>query len=143
MPSIRVIALAVIRHPDTGALFVDETVDPLTGLLFHRPAGGGVEFGERAADALVRELDEEYGLAVVVGQRLGVLENHFTFAGRAGHEIALVFEVTLADAADDAPDRRPCRDQPHVTGVWRSSSEDAVPLYPEGLSRLVDGLGTH
>lgn len=136
MPHVRALALAVIRRPGTGELFVDETVEPGTGRTFHRPAGGGIEFGETAQRTLERELDEEYGLRVTVGRRLGVLENLFTYAGRPGHEIALVHEAWLTDPADYAQDRRPCLDQPHVTGVWRSPDERTVPLYPDGLVDL-------
>lgn len=137
--SVRAIAIAVVRRPWTGALFVDEVTEPTTGRVFHRPAGGGIEFGEPASATIVRELDEEYGLAVVVGRRLGVLENVFTYDGRPGHEIVLVHEAALADPAGYRLDRRPCRDAVHVTGVWRSPTETEIPLYPDGLEALMQG----
>ncbi len=93
MPDVRAIALAVIRRPDTGEIAVDEVVKPGTGRTFHRPAGGGIEFGERASDTLVCRFREEYGLEFTVGRRDGVLENHFTHADDVGHEIVLVFEA--------------------------------------------------
>jgi len=138
VPRVRALALAVIRRPGTGQLFVDEMVEPGTGQVFHRPAGGGIEFGERAAQTLERELLEEYALAITVGRQLGVLESHFTYAGRAGHEIVLVHEARLTDPADYEPERRPCLDQPHVCGVWRSPQETAIPLYPAGLAGLLE-----
>lgn len=128
----------MIRHPETGQLFVDEIVESGTSRTFHRPAGGGIEFGEPASQTLVRELEEEYELAIVVGRQIGALENHFTYAGRVGHEIALVFEATLSHPADYEQGRRPCLDQPHITGVWRSTTEDAIPLYPSGLADLLE-----
>lgn len=144
MPSVRAIALAVIRRPETGQLFVDEVVEPGTGRMFHRPAGGGIEFGEKASRTLEREFLEEYGLAITVGRQLGALENHFTYAGQAGHEIVLVFDAQLAHPADYEPDRRTCLDQPNVTGVWRSPSEDAIPLYPDDLAGLLEAdIATH
>ena len=85
MPSPRVCALAVIRHAHTGALFVNEFVDPADGVTFHRPCGGGVDWGETAADAVVREFGEEFGLAIEVGRRIAVIENIFTYAARPGH----------------------------------------------------------
>ncbi|MGC5165413.1 NUDIX domain-containing protein [Luteimicrobium sp. DT211] len=138
MSRIRVVALAVLADPATGALFVDESTDPSTGRSFHRPPGGEVEFGESAAEAIARELDEEYGLAVSVGRRLGALENRFVLDGKPGHEIVLVHEVELDGTA--APrDGTPCRDQDGVVGVWRPRQEAEVPLYPAGISGLLEG----
>lgn len=37
--------------------------------------GGSVEFGERLADALVREMREEYGIAIAVGPLLDVVDH--------------------------------------------------------------------
>lgn len=55
--------------------------------------GGHVEFGERAADALVREFKEETGLVVQVGNCLLVSEGTFQQKGRERHEVNLVFHV--------------------------------------------------
>lgn len=137
MPHVRALALAVIRRPGTGELFVDEIVEPGTGRTFHRPAGGGIDFGETARRTVERELVEEYGLVVTAGRQLGALENLFTYAGRPGHYVALVLEAQLTDPADYAQDRRPCRDAPDVTGVWRSPDEQEIPLYPDGLAALL------
>ena len=60
-----------------------------------RPLGGRLEFGETWRDALVREFDEELGLAVeVIGKPL-VLENIFTHQGVIGHEITFVSDVAF------------------------------------------------
>jgi ADP-ribose pyrophosphatase YjhB (NUDIX family) len=140
VPRVRAIALAVIRRPGTDEIFVDEIVDPATGRLFHRPAGGGIEFGERASETLIRELADEYAFTIRVGRLLGALENHFTYAGDVGHEIVLVHEATLTRPADYAEDRRPCLDQPHITGVWRSLADGDTPLYPAGLVDIIRAL---
>ncbi len=127
----------MIRRPETRQLFVDEVVEPRTGRTFHRPAGGGIEFGERASRTLEREFLEEYGLAITVGRHLGALENLFTYAGQPGHEIVLVFDAQLVHPADYERDRIACLDQPNVTGVWRSPAEPAIPLYPDALAGLL------
>lgn len=57
--------------------------------------GGHVEFGERAADALTRELFEELGLRTRAGRFLGICEHVFNQRGRDHAEINLVFEVEI------------------------------------------------
>lgn len=51
--------------------------------------GGGIEPGESAAEALVRELQEELGQAVEPGALACVVENFFTHSGQAYHEMGL------------------------------------------------------
>jgi ADP-ribose pyrophosphatase YjhB (NUDIX family) len=144
MPTPRVSALAVIRHPDTGALFVNEFQDPTDGVTFHRPCGGGVEWGELAAVAVAREFAEEFGIDVVVGRRIGVIENVFTYAGRPGHEVLFLFEARFADPAAYRVDRRECLDVPGEYALWRDPelTHEQVPLYPEGLADLLTSVRT-
>ncbi len=62
-----------------------------------RPLGGSIEFGERASDALRRELAEEVGLSIAEPTLLTVMENLYSHNGAPGHEIVFVFEAKLAD----------------------------------------------
>ncbi len=55
--------------------------------------GGHVEFGEAAATAVQRELIEEAGLRVEVGELALVTEAVFEMRGKRHHEINLVFHV--------------------------------------------------
>lgn len=119
----------------TGALFVDEVIEPASGRTYHRASGGGIEFGERAAHTLVRELAEEYGLEIVVGEQLGVLESLFVLDGNPGHEIVVVHEARFAKSDDYDLERVPCRDAPQV-GTWRPCQGSPYPLYPDGLEAL-------
>lgn len=61
--------------------------------------GGRVAPGEDAAQAVARELHEELGLAVQVGSLRLLVENFFTHAGKAQHEVGLYFQVALAACA--------------------------------------------
>jgi 8-oxo-dGTP diphosphatase len=63
--------------------------------------GGGIDFGEDPADAVVREVHEETGLTAAVGDLLGVHDEHFTGIAPTGreedfHGVALVFAATVA-----------------------------------------------
>lgn len=67
--------------------------------------GGGIDHGERPADALVRELEEECGLTPTVGELLLVHDEHFSGTAPSGryedfHAVALVFAATVDPGAD-------------------------------------------
>ena len=97
---IRVIAICLVLHEDH--LLMAEGYDSVKDEVFYRALGGEVEFGETAARAAARELREELGRDVVVGDLLGVIENRFTLRGEPGHEI--VFEFLAAFAPGHAPE---------------------------------------
>ena len=132
---IRPIAIAVIRDA-AGRLLVTSTVDPVTGRTFARPPGGGIEPGELATETIVRELDEELGLAVESPRLLGVLEHVFDFAGRTLHEHVFVLAVDLA--ADAVLPSVTDADHP----VWWLPADrfqdPALDLVPRGLLELVE-----
>lgn len=57
--------------------------------------GGHVEFGEKARDALVREIQEELGRDASAGRFLGACEHSFIQKGERHCEINMVFEMTV------------------------------------------------
>lgn len=132
------IALGVLRRSDDSVLLT-ATSDPATGQPFYRPVGGHVEAGETAAVTLVREFAEELGVDVAVTRYLCTLENIFTFAGKPGHEVDLVFELAFADPADYDRPRFPRLDDPPAAprhAVWVALPDlvaGPTPLYPTGL----------
>lgn len=64
---------------------------------FFRLLGGTVEFGERGAEALRRELREELGTDADVSRLVATIENLFTYEDESAHEICLVYECSLRD----------------------------------------------
>ena len=135
----RPVALAVIRDGDE--LLLMEGRDDVKGETFYRPLGGTVEFGERAADAVARELMEEIEATVTDTRLLGVIENTFTYQGKAGHEIDFIFAVSVRDVARlrtaivayEA-------DGSTITCVWKRLGDlrAGARLYPPGLLALID-----
>ncbi len=136
-PRIRVLALALIVHPRRRAILVSSGYDPVAGVAFERLLGGRIDVGERAVDAVRRELREELGLDIVVEGRAGVLENLFNFEGRRGHEIAFVLQARFVDPAAYDREQLAGIEADPIDGHWRDLSADAtIPLYPLGVDEL-------
>ena len=57
--------------------------------------GGHIEFQEKAASGLARELEEELGVQVQIGNLLGAVENAYIEEGIHHHEINFIFRVKL------------------------------------------------
>lgn len=137
---IRPVALGLVTRGHELLVFeyYDETADET----FYRPPGGGIQFGEAASDAIEREFAEELGWDVTTGERLGVLENRFTFDGIEGHEYAFCYAVEPSDETvyereefvateTDGDEYRLCW---HALGSFNG---DGPPLYPDGLLSVV------
>ena len=139
---IRPIAICVFHH--AGRILAAEGYDPLKKQAFYRSLGGGIEFGEHSAAAIERELAEELGVAVVDLRYLGAIENVFTYDGKTGHEIVMVYDGAFVD--------RSLYEQPFIEGVeddglsfravWVKLADcadsAAPPVYPTGLVELLE-----
>lgn len=134
MSKIRPIALAIIEN-SRGQFLLSSGVDSLKNETFYRPLGGGIEFGETGADAVVRELSEEIGESIRVRGLRGIFENIFVYEGKPGHEIVLMYETELE--APVVRDSYEIREGDRIgTAVWRSLEEivkEGARLYPTGL----------
>ena len=140
--TIRVVALAICFDA-RGRVLLEHGRDGSRNEDFLRPIGGGVEFGERALDALAREWAEEYRLTLAEPRLVAVVENLYEYEGRPGHEIAFVYtariverwaqEQDVIDAVDS--DGAPHRAEWIDPAVLLSSRK---PCYPPGIVALVD-----
>ena len=139
LPHIRPLAICLLTS--AGRILVNEARDPVKGLTFYRPLGGGIEFGETGAEAVTREILEELGAVVRNVRYVGTLENIFTYLGEPGHEIVLVFDAEFEDASLYQREFLEVRE---INGdafkaTWRalsSFSADAS-LFPDGLAALL------
>ena len=137
---IRPLALAVFRDGSRILVEDSETWDPRDR--FYRPPGGGVEFGERAIDAVRREMREEFNAEIRDVRLLGTLESIFDYHGRPGHEIVLVFEARFVDISHYEAERIVGTEGSgiRIEAIWIDVSQPLDrPLYPDGLLELVTG----
>lgn len=136
---VRPLAICVFRKMDL--ILVAEDFDTVKGETFYRPLGGTIEFGEHGQETVAREIREELGIEVSNLRYLGTLQNIFTYEGKKGHEIVLIYEGHLSDES--------IYDRAFVEGleanapfkaVWKSLGyfqSGKAPLYPDGLLDLI------
>lgn len=139
---LRVLALAVVRRPDDGALLVGlHDLNAAGEPAFCRLLGGGVEFCERSDVAVRRELMEELGVPARPVCFLGTLENVFVYRGEPGHEVILNWLVEFEDPALYTVDEFVVTEgDVRQTARWAQPADLAargIPLYPEGIVELV------
>ncbi len=135
---IRPLALAVFR--DGPHILVEDNSAQDRRDYFYRPPGGGVEFGERAIDAVRREMREEFEAEIRDVRPLGTLENIFDYHGRPGHEVVFVFETRFVDASFYAAERIVGTEGAgiRIEAIWLDVSRPLDrPLYPNGLLELL------
>ena len=130
---VRPFALAIIRRGD--AILVGESRDSVKDETFYGPVGGEIDFGERAAEAVARELREEPGVMLERAELRGVLENLFTFEATPGHEIIFVYDVETAEALPEG--RIPIADEVAVWMPLDTCRHGGPPRYPDGLYELL------
>lgn len=96
---IRPLAVAIIRN--ANKVLAIKGFDDKKGEEFYRLIGGGIEFGEKGGETIRREFMEEFGFEPINIKYFKTVENIFTFNGRKGHEIVLVYEAELPSHLKD------------------------------------------
>jgi 8-oxo-dGTP pyrophosphatase MutT (NUDIX family) len=138
---IRPLAICVFRHE--GRILAAEGFDPTKKQTFYRPLGGRIEFGEYGHQTIARELQEEVKLDVTSVRYLGTLENIFTYDGKPGHEIVLVYDGAFVDhSVYDAAviEGYEVDDELLFKAYWKPLEffkDGKNPLYPNGLVEML------
>ncbi|MGF1446851.1 MAG: NUDIX hydrolase [Pikeienuella sp.] len=106
------------------------------------PPGGGVDPGELSAEAAVRELKEETGLAGRALRLTHIVENTFEYGGRLCQEVCF-YHLIEAEGARPSDGGFPGL-EPHITLAWLSLSEIATTdLRPAALKAHLAPLPGH
>jgi len=99
--------------------------------------GGKIEFGESAEEALVREFQEETGVAVTLDGFAWVEENFFTHKGQNYQQVALTFYVC---PTDEFPNEDFPGSEPHLRFYWMPVERlSEITVYPPNLGELLRG----
>ena len=143
MPHVIVKAMLLVRKglpAATGTAQAGEKLlfsrgyDEVKKEAFLRPLGGHVEFGEKGEETIRREMQEEVGCDALNVRFISTFENLFTYNGKQGHEIVLVYEGTLADKALYEKDSFTFMEGDRKSeACWLSKGEveqEGVPIYP-------------
>lgn len=134
---IRVVALAVIR--DGPRLLVRRYTAP-TGDRYYRPLGGAVEFWERTAQAVKREIQEEIEAEITEVHHLTTVENIFERDGERAHQIEFLYEAQFVDRSLYGAHQivgMESSGKP-IEAVWVDVTKPLDgPLYPAGLRELL------
>ena len=92
--------------------------------------GGHVESGESIREALEREIEEELGAEVEVGQFLGLLEYSFHDGKEKHAELSVLFAIRGVGALRSR--------EREIEFVWQRLSElNSLPLLPKPLVELL------
>jgi 8-oxo-dGTP pyrophosphatase MutT (NUDIX family) len=139
MPEGKIRSTVICICRDGDRILVTEYLEK--GRLYYRPLGGGIEFGERGAEAIRREIREEIAAELVDIHYLGLLENIYTIEGVLAHQIVQVYDGRLSD---------PSLYKKEVIwgdelgtpfkAVWKYLDEfgpGKPPVYPDGLLGLI------
>ena len=103
--------------------------------------GGHIEIGERAKDALKREIKEEINQDAIVKEHLGAIEHSWAENGTNNFEINLVFKVEVPKLSVLEP---PVSCESHLQFIWLKPNElESHNLKPAPLIELIKNMSVN
>lgn len=121
-------AEAIIVHNDGKSLLVQCDQEES----FYRFPGGSIEFGETAAEAIRRELIEEFDLLSEIGSLACVNESIVEYDGKKRHDCTLLHWCSVEYSRIE--DFLVHNERAEIKLVWRTFEQlKQRPLYPEGI----------
>ncbi len=137
--------VALCLFTNNGRLLVAKGTDSVKQTEFYRPLGGMIEFGEYGVDAVQREIIEETGQKIKNVKYLGTLENIFTYEGKSGHEIVLMYDAEFLDKSMYEKEYIDIVEVDWCKAIW-VNIEDCISrkitIYPDGIGELLAKLNS-
>jgi 8-oxo-dGTP pyrophosphatase MutT (NUDIX family) len=138
-PRIRPLSICLFRRGDR--ILVNEGKDPVKGIRFARPLGGGIDFGEHSRDAVIREIREELGAEITAVEFVCMMESIYIYLGKPGHELVFVYDARFVDEGlYEQEVLEVTEGKRKFEARWRSLDElkaANVLLVPEGLEAFL------
>lgn len=125
-------ALCVIEQD--GKLLLCKGFDSVKKETYYRFVGGTIDFGEKAEDALKREIREELDSEIENLEFITVVENVFIYEKKPGHEICFIYKGDLTNKEVYQKKVIPIPGEDDFPAEWVPISdilEGKVILYPE------------
>jgi ADP-ribose pyrophosphatase YjhB (NUDIX family) len=141
----RPIVICLFRH--NGKILGCEGTDTVKNETFYRPAGGMIEFQEKAENALRREIKEETGEDITNIKYLTTIENIFTYEGKSGHEIILIFDAEFVNKNLYEEEAIKISESNDVWcyAYWKNPDEfgeGKLRLYPDNLKQVISDVNS-
>ena len=106
------------------------------GTTYQALPGGHLEPDETASECVVREMREEFDVAIVIDHLAYVAEGFFAHRGRRLHEVVFYFVAHLAD-----PDVVVRSREEHIRARWLALDGGLGALRPSWLREALPKLG--
>jgi len=129
--------IVICLFSNNGRILAAKGTDSVKQIEFYRPLGGMIEFGEHSSDALKREIIEETGQEITDLKYITTVENIFTYEGKSGHEIVMVYDAEFTDKSlYEKEDIDVTEGEIWCKAYWLNINDcknGKITLYPEGI----------